>query len=79
MQNLQQTDRNFDTSKFTRGEAAKYLGISLVSVDRAISKKRIAHYRVGRRVIFGKHHLDEFLSQNEVKAKSLRRNSEYGS
>jgi len=69
MENLKHEEGTLDASRFTRKEAADYLRLSLVSIDRAIAKKSIACYRLGRRVVFGKHHLDDFLSRNEVQVK----------
>lgn len=56
--------------RFNRKEAANYLQISIITVDRAIKNKKISCYRIGRRVLFSKSHLDEFLKKNEVKAKN---------
>lgn len=54
--------------KFTRVEAAGYLRISIVSIDRAIARKKISFFRIGRRVVFGRQHLEEFLKRNECTA-----------
>ena len=62
---------NFNNHRFDREEAAKYCGISVVTIDRALAKAKIVCYRIGRRVIFSKTHLDEFLARNEVKAKEF--------
>lgn len=55
---------------YSRPEASKYLGISVISIDRAAAKKKIGFFRIGRRILFGKNHLDTFLSQREVKARA---------
>lgn len=56
--------------RFDRKEAAQYLGVSVITVDRAIAKKKISCFRIGRRVLFSKSHLDTFLSTCEQKAKT---------
>lgn len=55
--------------RFDRKEAAGYLGVSVITIDRAVAKKRISCFRIGRRVLFSKGHLDDFLSSCEQKAK----------
>lgn len=55
--------------RFDRKEAADYLGVSVITLDRALKAKTISCYRVGRRVIFDREHLDRFLKKNEVSAK----------
>lgn len=55
--------------RFNRKEAAEYLGVSVITVDRAIANKTISCFRIGRRIIFDRSHLDEFLTKNEVTAK----------
>ncbi len=59
-----------EQQRFNRSSAADYLGVSVVTIDRALAKNRISCFRVGRRVIFDKRHLDEFLDRNECKAKN---------
>lgn len=51
--------------RFNRKEAAKYLGVSVVTLDRALAKKVIRHFRIGRRVLFAQWHLDAFLADCE--------------
>ncbi len=55
--------------RFDRKQAADYLGVSVITVDRAVAKKKLACYRVGRRIIFDRKHLEDFLSACEQKAK----------
>ncbi len=62
-------EKVFEKQRFDRCEAADYCGVSTVTIDRALSKRTISCFRIGRRVIFSKQHLDDFLSKNEVKAK----------
>ncbi len=54
---------------FSRLEAAYYLGVSVITIDRALAGEKVGCYRIGRRIVFSQQHLDEFLSRNECKAK----------
>ena len=56
----------------SRQQASEYLVVSIITIDRAIKSKKIAFYRIGRRVIFGESHLKQFLEVNEVKAKTTK-------
>ncbi len=56
--------------RFDRKSAADYCGVSVITIDRALSKNKISHFRIGRRVVFDKRHLDEFLNSNECKARN---------
>ena len=56
--------------KFTRKEAAQYLGVSVITVDRLVLAKKLGHFRIGTRVIFDKFQLDGFLSACEQKTKN---------
>ncbi len=71
--NLGERNKVLRQERFDRLEAAQYLGISTVTIDRALAKRKIGCYRIGRRVIFSRAHLDEFLSSNEHKAKSYKK------
>jgi excisionase family DNA binding protein len=51
--------------RFTRLEAARYCGVSVITIDRALAKRIIRHFRIGRRVVFAKEHLDEYLRSCE--------------
>lgn len=55
--------------KYDRQTGAKYCGVSVVTIDRALAAEKISHFRIGRRVVFDKRHLDEFLNNNECKAR----------
>jgi len=57
------------TKRFNRHQAAGYCGVSVITIDRALAKEKISHFRVGRRIIFDKSHLDSFLASCEQKAK----------
>ncbi len=69
-QNLTGGNKRFTEQRFDRIEAAKYLGVSTVTIDRKLAKRKISCFRIGRRVVFDKSHLDEFLAENEYKAKT---------
>jgi excisionase family DNA binding protein len=58
--------------RFDRKQAAKYLGVSVITLDRALADKKLSCFRIGRRVLFSKEHLDNFLSSCEQKAKQKR-------
>lgn len=55
--------------KFSRKEAANYLGVSVITIDRLVLAKKLGHFRIGSRVIFSKEHLDAFLNTCEQKTK----------
>jgi excisionase family DNA binding protein len=54
---------------FDRTEAARRLGLSVVTLDRELARGNITHVRVGRRVLFTQAHLEDYLERNERKAK----------
>ncbi len=62
-------EKVIEKQRFDRCDAADYCGVSIVTIDRALAKRKISCFRIGRRVVFSKGHLDDFLSKNEVKAK----------
>ena len=49
---------------FDRKEAAYRLGVSVVTLDREIAKKKMPHFRVGRRVLFTQELLEKYIEQN---------------
>jgi excisionase family DNA binding protein len=53
------------TERLNRSAAAEYCGVSIITIDRALARKAIRHFRIGRRVIFSKAQLDEFLAACE--------------
>ncbi len=56
--------------KLDRQQAADYLGVSVITIDRAVAQKKLSCFRVGRRVLFDREkHLDAFLEKNEISAK----------
>lgn len=54
---------------FDRKEAARRLGLSVVTIDRELARGKITHFRSGRRVLFTQAHLDEYIKRNERKAR----------
>lgn len=52
-----------------RKQAASYLGVSVVTVDRKVKNKELSCYYIGRRKVFSLAQLDKFLSNCEQKAK----------
>lgn len=59
-------------ANFSRREAANFLGISIVTLDRLVAAKRLAHFRIGSRIIFSRLHLDSFLKLCERPARPNR-------
>ncbi len=49
---------------FDRKEAAYRLGVSVVTLDRELAKKKMPHFRVGRRVLFTQELLESYIEQN---------------
>jgi excisionase family DNA binding protein len=45
--------------------AAAYLGLSTGFIRRLIAERRIAHYKLGGRVMLGKADLDSFIAENK--------------
>lgn len=54
---------------FSRREAAQFLGVSVVTIDRELARHNIPHFRSGRRVLFTRAHLNQYIKRNECKAK----------
>lgn len=54
-----------DKQAFDRGEAARRLGICVVTIDREVARGNISHFRCGRRVLFTQAHLDDYIKRNE--------------
>jgi excisionase family DNA binding protein len=49
---------------FSRREAARRLGISVVTLDRELARNRVPHLRIGRRVLFTERLLQRYIDQN---------------
>lgn len=58
---------------FTRNEAAKRLGISVVTLDRELARRRIPHLRIGRRVLFTDELLRKYIEENTEACVASRR------
>lgn len=54
---------------FDRKEAARRLGVSVVTLDRLLAAKKIGHFRVGRRILFVQNLIDRFIETNTKNAK----------
>lgn len=54
---------------FDRKEAARRLGVSVVTLDRMIAKKRIPHVRIGRRVLMTQTMIDQVIEMNTKAAR----------
>jgi excisionase family DNA binding protein len=59
--------RKDDSQAFGRKEAARRLGVSVVTVDRELARGNITYFRSGRRVLFTRSHLNEYIKRNEHK------------
>lgn len=66
-------EKGLEKQRFDRRDAADYCGVSVVTIDRALAGKKVSCFRIGRRVVFSKTHLDDFLSRNEYQAKAISR------
>ncbi len=54
---------------FSKPETATRLGVSLATLNRIIRKGEIGKYRVGAgRVLFGEHHIADYLKASEEPA-----------
>jgi excisionase family DNA binding protein len=49
----------------TEGEFAMAVGLSRVTLWRMRQKGELPHYRLGRCVLYGRQHIDEFLKAHE--------------
>jgi excisionase family DNA binding protein len=54
---------------FTRKEVAKMLNLGTSTLDYLTKTKKIASCRVGRRILYLPHHIEDFLKSVEVRAK----------
>ena len=62
-------ERKDNSQAFDRKEAARRLGVSVVTIDRELARGNIAYFRSGRRVLFTQTHLNEYIRRNEHKAR----------
>lgn len=49
----------------TEAEFAKAVGISRVTLWRMRLKGQLPHYKLGKRILYGQHHVEEFLKAHE--------------
>lgn len=49
-------------------EAAEYLGLSERHIRRLVQERRVSHYKVGGRLVFDPHDLDELLNKSRREA-----------
>jgi excisionase family DNA binding protein len=64
------SDRQKDSSQaFDRKEAARRLGVSVVTIDRELARGNIEYFRSGRRVLFTQSHLSDYIKRNEHKVR----------
>ena len=54
---------------FGRKEAARRLDVSLVTIDREVSRKRLPHFRIGTRVLFTSTLLQQYIDANTKNSK----------
>lgn len=70
MQTIEQTEKAMiQPQLLDRNEAADFVNISTVTIDRAVKSKKLACVRIGRRVLFRPADLNDFISRNLVSAK----------
>jgi excisionase family DNA binding protein len=50
----------------TETEFAKAVGVSRVTLWRMRSKGQLPHYRLGKRVLYGQQHVQQFLKEHEL-------------
>lgn len=67
------SESNAKRITFTRNEAAKRLGISVVTLDRELARRRIPHLRIGRRVLFTDELLRRYIEENTERCGSRNR------
>ena len=58
---------DLDSRLRNESEAALYLGISKQSLRRLRKANKIGYYRIGKRILYGAHHLSDFLTKNNQK------------
>jgi len=61
------------SGKLDYAGAAAALSLSVRTLKSLVKARRIAHFRLGRRVLFGAHHIQEFLEFNEQRVIQRKR------
>lgn len=56
--------------RFSMKQAAEILGVSIATVSRLASLRRIGFYNVKSKYVFSENHLADYLRKNESKAKA---------
>ncbi len=57
-----------DKKYFSKLELSNDLGVSLRTIDSWIASGIISYSKIGRRVIFSKEDIDEFVKRNKIEA-----------
>lgn len=52
----------------TEAEFAKAVGVSRVTLWRMRQRGQLPHYKLGRRILYGQRHVEEFLKAHECKS-----------
>ena len=60
------SSKEFSSMTLDRHSAAQKLGVSVVTLDRMVAKRRIGHVRIGRRVLFTDEMLSEYIARNTM-------------
>jgi excisionase family DNA binding protein len=72
---LLEGERSMNELSATMSEAefAKAVGLSRVTLWRMRQKGELPHYKLGKRVLYGKHHVEAFLRAHELLASTAER------
>lgn len=62
---MTQEEETKDLKVFSKGEVAKLLRCSPMTVHRLVRDKKLGHYRIGSRVMISAQHLEAFLARCE--------------
>ncbi len=54
-----------DRETMTEAEFAKAVGVSRVTLWRMRQQGKLPHYKLGRRILYGQRHVEEFLKAHE--------------
>jgi len=57
---------------YSEMELARRLGVSRITILRARQRGELGFYRIGARVVYADHHVQEFLAERERRAKKRR-------
>lgn len=64
---------NSNENRYTEDEAARMIGFkNRITLWRLRKRKLIGHYVIGNRILYGDHHIQEFLARCERKAKGVK-------